>query len=491
MKVNAPTLLITVAAVVFAGCVEQDKPLPTDPREFEAMELAGKQSYPMQTVLLHNMQRVLDTQLDGDDRLRSFLLVQRLGGDSGETLELMAGVLAEPNCPEQLHNGVLGFLLEKDQPELAEHIVAALPKLSSPQHSLREGILDWLVRHPTEDVLAEVVKLWAQEASTTGPNEMRYRRIVEGIRGVSWDQALLGTMNARKFYARGSALEVMVARIPEFTLRRRFMLITPYTDATAAIKTFVERFSYLPSTRASLRATVSIHKTRQRMLDETARLSRKWGADFGYQFDIRDFHLISRMSRDPLRESWRKTELILTLATEFIRRRHVPYRPDGVASSYDGRFAPQVDSLSMSDLWNLYLLNEMLSRPRVQRALKIMAAQSQANHRSWGGLIFYKSGQAESILYPADEGPGDSKLGYNISQRGRIDARDAMCRFTVHFDNVDNAAQAGPNEAELRNGRMNNYYGLVLTSVDKDSFCGHYYNPAGTVVSLGKFSFGR
>ncbi len=144
----------------------------------------------------------------------------------------------------------------------------------------------------------------------------------------------------------------------------------------------------------------------------------------------------------------------------------------------------------MGDLWNLYLLNEMLTRPRVQRALKTVAAQRQANDRSWeGGLIFYKSGQAEPILYPAADVPGDSGLAFNLSHRGRIDARDAMCRFMVHFGKVNNAGQAGPNQAELRDAETNNYYGLVLTSVDKDSFSGHYYNPTGVVISLGKFPF--
>jgi len=388
-----------------------------------------------------------------------------------------------------LHREVLAFLLEKDQPELAGPIVEVLRDMPAGRRVLRGPILNWLARHPTPAVLDEVVKLWAQEASTTGPYEQRYRRIVEGIRHLPWDEALLAEMNAEEFYARGSALEVLCARVPEFSLRRRFAIMTAYTDATAAIKTFLERFSYLPKTREALRATVSIHKTRQEMLESAARLARQWRADYDYQFDIRDFHLISRMALDPLRMSVRRSELILYLAKSLARRQHVWYRPAGVESRYDARFAPQVEALSMSDLWNLYLLDEMLARPRVQRALRIMAVQSQAGHEPWGGLIFYSSGKAEAILYPPREEGGQSDLAYNMCARGRIDGRDALCRFTVHFDEVDKVSRVGPDRSELRDAQRSNYYALVLSRVSEEQFCAHYYNPNGTVISLGRFPF--
>ena len=40
---------------------------------------------------------------------------------------------------------------------------------------------------------------------------------------------------------------------------------------------------------------------------------------------------------------------------------------------------------------------------------------------------------------------------------------------------------------ELADANVYDYYGLILTRVDENSFCGHYYTPEGLVISLGKY----
>ena len=126
----------------------------------------------------------------------------------------------------------------------------------------------------------------------------------------------------------------------------------------------------------------------------------------------------------------------------------------------------------MADLWNLVILNEMVSRPHVQMALKKMAALDLADtKRPWGGLIFYENGQAEAKLYPAAVIGGGDDLIYHPSTVYQKDARSSLCRFYAHFDKVENAGRAGPTAEELRDAAENNAYGLVVTRISQTSFC--------------------
>ena len=49
---------------------------------------------------------------------------------------------------------------------------------------------------------------------------------------------------------------------------------------------------------------------------------------------------------------------------------------------------------------------------------------------------------------------------------------------------------ARPPESSL-DARKGNYYLLVLTTLEEGSFCAHYANPDGVVVSLGQFPLAR
>ena len=85
----------------------------------------------------------------------------------------------------------------------------------------------------------------------------------------------------------------------------------------------------------------------------------------------------------------------------------------------------------------------------------------------------------------ADTSAGANDLTYRPSAQLLKDGRASLCRFFGHFEKVNNAGRAGPTSDELRRAAEENAYGLVLTRVTADSFCAHYFNPRGLVISLG------
>jgi hypothetical protein len=225
------------------------------------------------------------------------------------------------------------------------------------------------------------------------------------------------------------------------------------------------------------------------MLPDASRLSLDWTKSYGYNFDIRDFHLLSRLARDPLRNNLKRTQIVLEIGQAFKTRKHVKHTPAVTGGAdYKESFWLQVDKLTMADLWNLYLINEMLSRPLVQSSLRLMADGDLADAKSaWGGLVFYLNGQAEANLYPPDPDAGIDDRVYQPTKRLILDGRDSLCRFIGHFEQENNASRAGPTTEELADANVYDYYGLILTRVDRNTFCAHYYTPNGLVVSLGKF----
>ena len=119
-----------------------------------------------------------------------------------------------------------------------------------------------------------------------------------------------------------------------------------------------------------------------------------------------------------------------------------------------------------------------------------MAVRDRADRvGAWGGLVFYRNGQAEPILYPYSVRHGATDLRYVPDRRGIVHLRNALCRFNGHFEQLDNASRAGPDAEELRDARNRNFSGLILTSLPEQNVCAHYYTPQGVVVSLGKFRF--
>jgi len=490
----APTRLLPallLLAVLVGSCEEFYGPPPVNLAQYDRIRRGNWLGYPDQTVYAYNLRRVCDADLPVGERVESLQLAVRLGSEDPLTLKVLMDVLNRPDNPKRLQYALLEYVLQKGDPAVAEYAVRVLEDRELPP-ALRDAVLGWLTQNTRPEVLAQVVKLWAQENSITSLNEPRYRQIVERITGMKWADALLAGINSPGFFARGSALEILTGRLDGASLRRRIERMVPATPAMMALREFVQRFDYLPASKTDFLAATAIYTTRARMLGDTAQRSRQWQKEAGYRFAIRDFHLLSRLASDPLRKDLRRWQLIAELGQAVSKRDHIQRtrQPGMPAGSLTDSFSAQAPNLSMADLWNIYLLNEMLERQRVQLALKTMADCDFADDRSaWGGLVFYENGKAEAKLYPAATRDTKDDLHYLASEYLEADGRDSLCRFHAHFEKVNNAERAGPDAFELVQAKRENYYGLVLTSIDEKRFAAHYYNPEGVVISLGTLPF--
>lgn len=440
-----------------------------------------------QSIILHNLRRVYDPELPEPDRLESLQIVQQLGGQSQANLQQLGQLLASRQTGDRLRMQVLGILAEQDYPGLAPHIVAALPQTQQAQ--TRDALLDWLVRHPQPEVLAEVVKMWAAEDTRSQPTaEVRYQQVVEAMTGQRWSEALLTSLNRQGFYARGSAMELLSQRMTATVLRDRLLAMQPGTEAVGVIQFFLRQMNYMPDTRAELLAAVMVVRQHRERVPDAAAMASQWRQLYGYEFNIRDFHLLSQLQRDPLRRLPSRAALLRQLVESLGSRSHTVRRNGAGQPAYEARFGVQADRLTMADVTLLHLVNEMLMRQRVRTALAITAQRDREDRTSqWGGLIRYDSGQAEAILYPPTGNSSDSH--YQASDRLLRDSVDSLMRFHGHFSRESNGGNVGPDPRDLQEAAESNTYGLVLTSLGDGMYNATFYNPRGAVVSLGDFRF--
>ena len=373
--------------------------------------------------------------------------------------------------PVQVSNGSGGLKLVLS--ELAQ----------APAGPKRTATLRWLIEHLRSEVLPDLARLWASEAPN-GPDEQLFRQAVAKLGEGKWHEVLLNSLNAEKFAARGSALAVLAARGEEIGLLKRVKLMTAKTVSTQAIQIFAEKFGYVPANGTELLACVTLSAGGKDSLDAPARLARQWGEKYKYKFNIRDFHLLSRLAADPLRNKIGRNELIKQAVTKLGRRRHVAQA--GIP------FFKQAARMTMPDLWNIVLLDEMLAGQRVSLGLKVLADRLRAGLNSQrSGLVFYEGGQASAKMYPqaTDSTRGDrDHIPDRELQRAGF---DAICHLHTRFEKVYNGNLAPTSKHELSLSRGGNFYGLILTSVDPGTFSAFYYNPDGEVVSLGLFAFSK
>lgn len=492
MNTRYALVLFAVLAGVLTSCAPEAPVVPAPIRiaEYKEMGRADRVRYQPGYLMQYNLTRVHNAELKESQRLDSLKLVEHIvktdsiAMDSSSLADLATLLRDEANTPKALRQEVLKFLLEENYPDLASHLIPLIGRLDSLDPTMRSLVLNFLEKNPNDQMLEHIVRSWAREKDLSADGEQGYRNVIQQISGQNWQEALLGQLNSPSFGARAETLEILHARVAPAELRKAILAMTPQTDTVAALQYYIETFDYLPAQREELASSVILYKVRRDMLPDAARLSLEWSRNTGYQFNIRDFHLLSRLARDPLRSNLKRTNLVIDLGKQLKTRPHVQA---GQGQNKDN-FWLQVDKLTLADLWNMYLLNEMLSRPRVQTSLKFMADGDLADVRSaWGGLVFYQNGQAEAILYPPDpEAPSNDAI-YVPTERLITDERDALCRFIGHFERLENADRAGPTQAELDDAVRLNYYGLILTRIDKTHFAAHYFNPQGVIVSLGKF----
>ena len=474
-------LCVSIAAAAWllaCGCQVHPGHPPQSLGELRRWQEGGGQEFTRRTIVLHNAKRVLLEELPADKRVESLRVVEKLGATEGQTFAALAGGLSQPSTPQSVRLAVLAYLAKQGYPGLAEHVVAALPHADDPK--LRSSILAWLEENPSPNVLAEIVKLWAADASPNEQDELRYRRVVARISGRKWEDALLTALNGEDTFPRGSTIEVLAARLTEDRLRERIAALRPQTQAVRSMQHFLQTFGYLPRTRKELRATVVAHARGAGRLTAAAALANRWQQRYGYRFNVRDIHLLGHLASDPLRNLLLRRQLKLELSQIIAaRRRNTPAGLLGRTSKFRGGvlvdFDSQVEILSMVDLWNLALVNEMMSRLRYRMALKIVIRRDREDVQTqWGGLISYEQGKAEAKLYRPGEKTGDD--AYVPSQRFHNDAIDCMCFFVAHFARGYRDA-AGPTKEELAFSKKQNLYGLAMTSLGGNRVNATYFNP--------------
>lgn len=445
-----------------------------------------------------NLQRVLDPDLPVDQREASFDLISSLVGPGGKLPSEISLVLSQRNCPPSLRSRITGKPVsiakvpdngQRTGPVTPVPVPNGVRRLSlgelqnAPAGPRRTATLRWLVNNPKPQALVALVKLWALQP-VGGQDENLFRQAVGKIGSGRWHEVLLGSLNTKKFGARGSAMEVLVARGGEIDLLRRIKSITPKTDSVRAMKIFAVKFGYVPANGNELLASVVIYKSVKKSLDPPARLARQWSAMYKYKFNIRDFHLLNNLSADTLRNKIGRGELVRQIQAKLGRRKHVAR---GV-----GTFSKQSARMTMPDLWNIVLLDEMLSRQRVSLALRILADRLRTGLSSpRSGLVFYTGGKAAAKLYPqsVDSARGDRD---HIPERELLQTGyNAMCHLHTRFEKVYNGDRAPASRREISSASQGNYCGLVLVSVDSGTFSAFYYNPNGKAVSMGLFAFGK
>ncbi|MBT3198846.1 MAG: hypothetical protein HN350_02925 [Phycisphaerales bacterium] len=496
--------ILPFCLVVFlaTGCVE---PIPAPPQnlaEYSEIQRTHPQEYPTSTVKRHNIQRVLDPDLDVEQREASLELLSNLAGPGGQLPAEIAAVLLQKDCPSSLRRLVSGqdvSIAAANQTPATTGGTTRKPPVAAvsgqpgripldqladaPAGPQRTATLRWLVQNPKVDLLDDLAKLWALQP-VNNADEQLFRQAVTKLGAGQWSDVLLNSINAKGFSARGSALSVLVARGAEINLFDRVKKMTAKNVSIQAMQTFVNKFGYMPANGGELLACVILQDKGQTNLNATAKLSRRWKTLYNYKFNIRDYHLVSSIAADPIRSKIGQNELIKQIVTSVGPRRHV--------AQSGTPFSQQASQMSMADLWNIQLLDKMLHQKRVSLALRILADRLRAGLNSpRSGLVFYENAAASAKLYPQKK---DSVAG----DRNHLPERelhragfDALCHLHTRFEKVYNGDVAPPSRQELSAARRANFCGLLLASIDSRKFSVFYYNPNGNAVSLGVFEFGK
>ena len=484
-------LLSTVVAisVLAAGCDSGPAAIPRNISQYDLMQKNTPGAYPDGVILLHNLLRASDKDVPPAQRVEAVQLVNKIAPNDPRVREVFLEVLGNPSTPAEVRFVTLEIVLAKEDPTWAGPLVVLLPKLKS-DDPIRAKMAAWIGRHPGPLVMTEIVKAWA--ALPVGdPNETQFMEMVRGAGGQSWETALLEAVNSSEFQAGPWAMQVLAGRASRASLGERIAALNARTPAAKGLQTFWNKFQYLPTTAGEFQAMESIWAAHAESLDAALKTFDQWKSQ-GYEFNIRDFHLMDQLGNDLVRQPMARAKLVQALRMEMQSVEHVHAHSEGGATGKPvaDDLESSADRLSMADLWTMQLLYEILIRPRIQAAMRIVEVKDRADtHSAWGGLVFYHDGGADAVLYQAPPESSENDLVYPVSPKALADGREAMCRFIAHFEKEKNTLRAGPTPEELRSAKEDNIAGVIFTSVSDETFCAHYYTPGGAVVSLGCYPF--
>ncbi len=493
--------IVVAFGLLAAGC---DSGLVTIPRSVSQYDLMQKNTpgaYPDQVILMHNLLRARDKDLPSAQRVDAVQLVNKIAPNDPQVREGFMDILGNPSTPAEVRSVVLEIVLAKEDPTWARPLVVLLPRLKS-DDPVRAKMTAWMARHPGPMVMTEIVKAWS--ALPPGdPNEPQFMALVQSVGGQPWETSLLDAINSPDFQAGSWAMQVLVARTSRASLGERIVALAARTPAAKALKTFWIKFQYLPVSVSEFAAMEAIWTAHADSLDPALKTFEQWKGQ-GYEFNIRDFHLLDQLAGDSVRQPMTRAQLVQALRQQLQALEHVHAHSESGATSKPANHSSEsmpgkpladdlesnVDRLTMADLWTMELLHEILIRPRIQAAMRVVAIKDRADtHNAWGGLVFYRDGGADAVLYQAPPDSPENDLVYPVSPKALADGREAMCRFIAHFEKETNASRAGPTALELRQAKEDNISGVIFTSVSAETFCAHYYTPGGAVVSLGCYPF--
>jgi hypothetical protein len=475
-------------AVLVAGC-DSSPVIPRSVAQYDLMQKNTPGAYPDSVILMHNLLRASDKDLPPAPRVEAIHLVNKIGPNDKQSREEFLELLSDPSTPAELRSATLEIVLAKEDPTWAAALVALLPKLKSGEPA-RAKMMAWMARHPGPLVLTEIVKAWAA-LPAGNPSETEFMELVRIVVGQPWETALLDAINSPDFQAGPWAMQILAARSSQTSLGERIDSVLARAPAAKALQAFWNKLQYLPTTVSEFQVMEAVWTAHADSLGPAAKTFEQWKGQ-GYEFNIRDFHLLDQLANDLIRPPMTRGQLIQALRQVLHALEHVHAHSEGgsTTQAVADDLESNVDRLSMADLWTMELLHETLSRTRIEAAMKVVALKAREDtHSAWGGLVFYRDGGADAVLYQAAADSPDDVLVYSVSPKALADGRESLCRFITHFEKDKDAARAGPTALELRSAKEDNIAGVIFTSVSDDTFCAHYYTPGGAVVSLGCYPF--
>lgn len=477
---------VIFALVVFAigGCEQPAALVPVNVEQYGLMQKDGQSSYLETTVLMHNVQRYCDDDLPAQQRLDSLRLVQRLGESSDDVRREVSEVLRDSRTSAQFVQQSVDVLLATNDSAWAHQFAHALAGTAAGS-PFGEKVVAWLCKHPGPGTLGAVAKAWSTQ-SPTGPGERLFIELTEKLGSKEWDQVMLQALNTHSFADASAAYKVLLDRLGRPALSERILKMTPACEQFGILQDLLKRFDYLPESAAKYESAMAIAK--RQPLDAVLKAFRVWRDD-DYALEPNDLALLAGLGGDSSRPLPKRAQLVEQLTKTLSALEHVRMPSAASQPAAGDSFAANHGRLSQGDLWTIYLVQEMLSRPRTQAGLmKVAQKDREDTNSAWGGLIMYRSGVADAMLYPAADGPANDET-YVPNARFEEDSIDAICRFCTRFEKAENSLRAGPNTQELQAARRSGMRGLIITSVSSSTFCVHFYNDQGVVISLGAYPF--
>ena len=503
--------MATLICGVLTACTPDTNPEPVNLREYQAMSKQDRLRYHPISIKNRNLARVCNDELSEQERLESLALIVSIGatrdpqtGATRDMLEVsdrddLATILhaeSTSNKPH-LHRAVLKYLLKVQYSGLGAFLRPLMQK-SEKDPEMRKLLLSYLANNTGIDV-SQIISAWAKEKTASYNGD--YKQVLEKVTQKRWDAALIyeiakpvdaGTSFEKVGLIKAQAWDILAKNVEKKTLVALVKEAQPWgrkrdQKFIKALQMMINQFNYLPQNAGEFCHAVALYNRSLKhagLVAGASELAFEWKQNYGYKFQMRDFHLLSRVKRDPERKNHKQAALTRKIGRNLNARKHVK-----CATVKNDNFWDSIEKLTVSDLWNIYLIDEMLSRPSILASLRRYGEIDRQTYKNsaLGGLVFYDNGKPVPTPYfPSQNASND--LVFEPKNDLKSNSYDSLCRYIFHFEKVNNAKRAGPTKAELAQSAKEGWYGVVFSQVDADTLIAHYFTPEGIVVSLGSYT---